>query len=110
MMLPPLIYHEHVVFYKARYSRPHNQPAHSEVAKEGQQCTTKTTMDQKHYPVAHQILHQYSNYTHHLPLSGPASLNSLFFQLCFIVLKMKLYVYRNFCGNFRQIGRNMKKL
>ena len=29
----------------------------------------KTTIDQEHYPAAHKIRHQYSNYTHHLPYS-----------------------------------------
>ena len=28
--------------------RQHNQPAHSEVALDGQQCTRKTTMDQEY--------------------------------------------------------------
>ena len=34
--------------------------------------------------------------------------NRLIFQLCFIMLKMKLYLCRNLCGNFRQIGQKMK--
>ena len=36
-----MTYYEDVVSYKARKSRQHDQPAHSEVALEGQQCRTK---------------------------------------------------------------------
>ena len=32
------------------------------------------------------------------------TLNRLIFQLCFIMLKMKLYVCRNLCENFRQVA------
>ena len=46
----------------------------------------------------------------HDHLRGSTTLNSLIFQLCFIILKMKLYVCRNLCENFREIGRKMKKL
>ena len=42
-------------------SKVEYQPAHSEAALQGQQCTAKTTMDQEHYHVAHQIRHQYLN-------------------------------------------------
>ena len=41
-------------------------------------------------------------------LRGPTTQNRLIFQLCFIMLKMKLYVCRNLCENFRQIGQKMK--
>ena len=41
-------------------------------------------------------------------LRGSATLNHIIFQLCFIILKMKLCVCRNLCGNFRQIGQKMK--
>ena len=41
---------------------------------------------------------------------GSATLYRLIFQLCFIMLNMKLYVCRNLCENFRQIGQKMKKL
>ena len=34
----------------------------------------------------------------------------LIFQLCFIMIKMKLYLFRNLCENFRQIGQKVKKL
>ena len=53
------------MFYKIGQSRQHNQPAHSEVL-ECQQCTIKTTKDEEDYPWAHQIRHQYLNYTNHL--------------------------------------------
>ena len=43
-------------------------------------------------------------------LRGSATQNLLIFQLCFTMLKMKLYVCKNFCENFRQIGQKMKKL
>ena len=43
-------------------------------------------------------------------LRGSATQNLLIFQLCFTALKTKLYVYRNLCENFRQIGEKMKKL
>ena len=43
-------------------------------------------------------------------LRGSATQNLLIFQLCFTMLKMKLYVCRNLCENFRQIGQKMKKL
>ena len=43
-------------------------------------------------------------------LRGSTTLNSLIFQLCFIILKIKLYLCRNLCENFREIGRKMKKL
>ena len=45
-----------------------------------------------------------------LILRGSTTLNSSIFQLCIIILKMKLYVCRNLCANFREIGRKMKKL
>ena len=35
-----------------------------------------------------------------------ATLNRLIFQLCFIMLKMKLRVCRNLCENFRQMTKN----
>ena len=41
-------------------------------------------------------------------LRGSAAQNRLLFQLLFFMLKMKLYVYRNLCENFRQIGQKMK--
>ena len=44
------------------------------------------------------------------PLRGSATQNLLISQLCFTVLKMKLYMCRNLCENFRQIGQKMKKL
>ena len=43
-------------------------------------------------------------------LRGSATQNLLIFQLCFTMLKMKLYVCRNLCENFRQIRQKMKKL
>ena len=43
-------------------------------------------------------------------LRGSATQNLLISQLCFTVLKMKLYVCRNLCENFRQIGQKIKKL
>ena len=43
-------------------------------------------------------------------LRGSATQNLLILQLCFTMLKMKLYVCRNLCENFRQIGQKMKKL
>ena len=43
-------------------------------------------------------------------LRGSTTLNSLIFQLCFIILKMKLYVCRNLFENFREIRRKIKKL
>ena len=43
-------------------------------------------------------------------LRGSATQNRLIFQLFFFMPKMKLYVYRNLCENFRQIGQKMKKL
>ena len=36
--------------------------------------------------------------------------NRLIFQLCFIMLKIKLYVGRILCENFIQIGQKLKKL
>ena len=42
-------------------------------------------------------------------LRGSTTLNRLIFQLCFIVLKIKLYVCRILCENFIQIGQKMKK-
>ena len=43
-------------------------------------------------------------------LRGSANLNHLIFQLFFIILNMKLYVCRNLCENFRQIGHKIKQL
>ena len=43
-------------------------------------------------------------------LRRSATQNLLISQLCFTVLKMKLYVCRNLCEIFRQIGQKMKKL
>ena len=39
-----------------------------------------------------------------------ATQNSLIFQLCFIMLKIKLNVCGILCENFIQIGQKMKKL
>ena len=46
----------------------------------------------------------------HKWLRGSATQNCLIFPFCFFMLKMKLYVCRNLCENFRQIGQKMKKL
>ena len=44
-------------------------------------------------------------------LRGSTTQNGLIFQFClFFMLKIKLYVCRNLCENFRQIGQKMKKL
>ena len=43
-------------------------------------------------------------------LRGSATQNRLIFQLCFIMPKIKLYVCRILCENFRQIGQKMKKV
>ena len=43
-------------------------------------------------------------------LRGSATQNCLIFRFCFFMLKMKLYVCRNLCENFRQIGQKMKML
>ena len=45
---------------------------------------------------------------HHL-LRGTTTQNLLIFQLCFIMLKIKLYVCRILCENCIQIGQKMKK-
>ena len=41
-------------------------------------------------------------------LRGSTTQNWLIFQFCFLMLKIKLYVYKNLCENFRQIGQKMK--
>ena len=41
---------------------------------------------------------------------GIGQAKSFNFQLFLFILKMKLYVCRNLCENFRQIGQKMKKL
>ena len=46
----------------------------------------------------------------YVKLMGSDTLNRLVFQLCLIMLKMKLYVCRNLCENFRQIGRKNKEV
>ena len=43
-------------------------------------------------------------------LRGSTTQNRQIFQLCFIMLKIKLYVCRILCENFTQIGQKMKKL
>ena len=43
-------------------------------------------------------------------LGGSTNQNRLIFQLCFIMLKIKLYVCRILCENCIQIGQKMKKL
>ena len=43
-------------------------------------------------------------------LWGSAIQNRLIFQLCFIMPKIKLYVYRILCEIFIQIGQKMKKV
>ena len=45
-----------------------------------------------------------------LGLRGSTTQNRLIFQLCFIMLKIKLYVCKILCENFMQIGQKMKKL
>ena len=40
-----------------------------------------------------------------LILRGSTTQNRLIFQLCFIMLKIKLYVCRILCENFIQIGQ-----
>ena len=48
-------------------------------------------------------------YASPLKLRGSTTQNRLIFQLCFIMLKIKLYVCRILCENFIQIGKKMKK-
>ena len=43
-------------------------------------------------------------------LRGSTTQNWLIFQFCFFMFKIKLYVCRNLCENFWQIGQKMKKL
>ena len=43
-------------------------------------------------------------------LRGSTTQNRLIFQLCFIMLKIKLYVCRILCENFIQIWQKIKKL